>query len=290
MAFSDAAETGALYRGYDRAGLEAQYNLRTSHPDRDAVYEEYRRRSEVFRAVAGGRCDVPYGPAPRQRLDVIAGATPDAPVFLFFHGGYWRALDKCYFTFLAEPFHRAGWTCILANYTLAPEATIDAIVEQAREAVGWVGAQFPEAPRIVLSGHSAGGHLTLMSILADWAARNGTIPPVAAGIPISGIYELAPIRHTTINELVRLTEESAERNSPIRLVRPCPVPLLVAAGGNETPEFQGQSARFVDAWRAAGNSAETCLVDAANHFTVLRAFADPESAFHAKVMSFLDGL
>ncbi len=295
MAFSEPADAGGLYLGYDRDGLEAQYNLRISHPDRDAVYEEYRQRSADFRAAAGGQYDVPYGPAERQRMDIFPGATPDAPVFLFFHGGYWRALDKSYFSFVAEPFYRAGWTAILANYTLAPDATIDVIVDQARQAVAWAGVSFPKADGIVLSGHSAGGQLTLMSILtertgADRAARGTQAPPIVAGLPVSGVFDLEPLRHTTINERIHLDAASAAQNSPIRLIRPSPVPLLVAAGGAETAEFQGQSSRFADAWRAAGNRAELFLAEGTNHFTVLRAFADPAGPFQDKIWAFLDGL
>ncbi len=290
MAFSETADAGGLYLGYDRDGLEAQYNLRISHPDRDAVYEEYRQRSADFRAAAGGQYDVPYGMAERQRLDVFPGATPDAPVFLFFHGGYWRALDKSYFSFVAEPFCRAGWTAILANYTLAPDATIDVIVDQARQAVAWAGVSFPKADGIVLSGHSAGGQLTLMSILTDWAPRGVPAPLIVAGLPVSGVFDLEPLRHTTINERIHLDAASAAQNSPIRLIQPSPVPLLVAAGGAETDEFRGQSSRFVDAWRAAGNRAELFLAEDTNHFTVLRAFADPAGAFQDKIWAFLDSL
>jgi len=290
LADSDTAPASGIYLGYDRDGLEAQYNLRASHPDRDAVYEAFRRRSERFRAAADGRYDIAYGPANRQRLDIFPNPSPTAPIFLFFHGGYWRALDKSLFSFVAEPFHRAGWTAALANYTLAPATTIDVIVDQAFQAVTWVRSNFPVAERIVISGHSAGGQLTLMNILTDQASHGAGTPPIAAGIPISGVFDLEPLRHTTINDLVRLDEPSVARNSPIRLIRPCPIPLLVATGADETAEFRGQSARFVDKWRAAGNRAELFLADATNHFTVLRAFADPAGCFQKQVWSFLGAL
>lgn len=290
MASSDIGAANAVYRGYDPAGLEAEYNLRLSHPDRDAVYADYARRSAAFRAEADGQYDIAYGPAKRQTLDIFPGPSPSAPVFLFFHGGYWRALDKSVFSFLAEPFHRAGWTAVLANYTLAPETTIDVIVDQANQALAWVRAKYPDAGRLVSAGHSAGGQLTLMSILKDCASPDKGTPTITAGITISGVFDLEPLRHTTINDLVHLDEASAARNSPIHLVRPCPVPLLVAAGANETPEFRGQSARFVETWTAAGNRAETYLADGANHFTVLRAFAEPDGPFQKKVWRFLDSL
>lgn len=287
---SGQAPDGGLYQGYDRDGLEAQYNLRTSHPDRDAVYEAFRHRSGRFRATTDGYHEIAYGPKERQRLDIFPNPSPKAPIFLFFHGGYWRALDKSLFSFVAEPFHQAGWTAVLANYTLAPEVTVDRIVDQARDAVTWVRQNFADAQRIVISGHSAGGQLTLMTILMDQLNRGEATATIAAGIPISGVFDLEPLRHTTINDLVRLDSASAARNSPIELVRPSPIPLLVAAGADETPEFRGQSARFAETWRAAGNRAEFFLADGTNHFTVLQAFADPESRLQQKVWTFLDTL
>ncbi len=290
MASSEAAEAEALYRGYDRAGLETQYNLRISHPDRNAVYADYLARSMAFRAEAGGRYDVPYGPAERQRLDVFPGPTEDAPVFVFFHGGYWRALDKDHFSFLAAPFAKAGWTTVLPNYTLAPATTVDVIVDQAREAVAWVAEAFPKADRIVLSGHSTGGQLSVMCLMSDWGSLGMARPPLRAGLPISGVFDLEPIPYTTINDLVRLDAATARRMSPIRHIRRTDAPLLVAVGGKETPEFQGQSARFVEAWRAAGNRADLFTVPGKDHFTVLGALADPTNEFHDAAWNFLTSI
>lgn len=285
---SDEQETARdIYQGYDEAGLEAQYNLRTSHLDRPAVYAEYTERSSNFRNDVAGYKEVSYGPAQRQQLDIFSAASPDAPIFVFFHGGYWRALDKSIFSFIAEPFYRDGWTSVLANYTLAPEITLDGIVEQAIQSISYLRRTYPNAKSIVISGHSAGGQLTLMNILNDASRISGEGPPIVAGIPISGVFELEPLRYTSINEFLHLDQSSAATNSPINLIKPSSVPLLVITGGNETLEFQGQSDRFVEDWQANGNRAERYSVDETNHFTVLRPFADPDSALRKKVLSFL---
>lgn len=273
-----------LYHGFDADGLERQYSLRPTHPDRDEYYAAYTAESERFRAAAGGEYDVPYGDAERQRLDIFPGA-PGKPVFIFFHGGYWRALDKSIFSFLVEPFWRAGWNCVLPNYSLAPSVTIDVIVEQAIEAVRWTANRFSKTPGLVIGGHSAGGHLTAMCALAH--ARSPFPMPVLGGIPISGIFDLEPIRRTSINDLVKLTPESAFRNSPINLIAPSDVPLLLVTGANETEEFRAQSVRFAKQWQASGNEAEVCCAPGTHHFSVLRDFADPASGLHSEVDAFL---
>lgn len=296
MASSAHPEAAGIYRGYDKTGLEAQYNLRASHPDREPVYASYDERSLDFRKTALGEYDVPYGPAERQRLDIFPSADKAARVLVFFHGGYWRTLDKSVFSFMAEPFVAAGWSVVLVNYTLAPDASIDEIVDQAAQSLVAVRDRFPKSRGIVLSGHSAGGQLALMTLLNDGegaaasGSRNGSevLSPIVAGLTISGVFDLEPIRHTTINDLVRLDADSAARNSPIGRIAPSSVPLFVAAGAKETNEFRGQSRRFATSWRAFGNRAELYLVDGANHFTILGALADTGGAFQQTVWRFLD--
>ena len=276
-----AAAKEALYRGYDRAGLEAQYNLRRGHPDRDIVYSDLAARSAAMRGTDPGRYDLPYGPAERQKLDCFF-AGEGCPVLVFFHGGYWRALDKSYFGALAQAFLAGGWTVVLPNYTLAPRAGIDQIVSEARAAVQWAARSLlPAGMPLVVAGHSAGGHLALMCALGGGAA------PVDGVVPVSGLFDLEPIRHTSINKLVRFDADAAHRNSPVKRVVPSPVPLLLIVGESETDEFRGQTERFADAWSAAGNQAETLVANGLNHFSVLRALASRESELHLRTLRFL---
>ncbi|MFP6748036.1 MAG: alpha/beta hydrolase [Alphaproteobacteria bacterium] len=271
--------------------FEAQYNLRRSHPQRGEVYARYEELSASFRAGANSRCDVPYGPAPRQVLDIFSpgdGAAAAGAILVSFHGGYWRALDKSIFAFLAAPFVAAGWTVVLPNYTLAPAATIDEIVQEAREAVAWVSRQLSVPGRpLVVSGHSAGGHLTLMTILSDWPEFGFEGQIIDAGIAVSGLFDLEPLRHTSVNDLVRLTAESSARNSPLNLLRPESTPLLLAVGGLETEGFHGQSDRLAAVWRSLGNEVEVAAADGLDHFTILKDLADPSAALCKHIFSFL---
>lgn len=277
-----------VYGGYDPAGLESQYNLRRDHPDRDVVYDEFAAKSEAIRRAGTGRYDLTYGPAKRQKLDYFP-AGERCPVLVFFHGGYWRALDKSYFGVLAQAFVARGWNVALPNYTLAPQAGIDRIVAQARAAVEWVAdTLLPDGMPLVVAGHSAGGHLAVMSALRDPEQEGPAAPRVDGLIPVSGVFDLEPIRHTSINELVRLDAAAARRNSPVSSVPRSQIPLLLIVGGSETEEFLGQTRRFAGAWSAAGNRTETLFPGGLNHFTVLRALADEGSELHLQAADFLE--
>lgn len=287
---TQAESSQVIYRGYDREGLEAQYSLRPRHPERDAVYARYGEESAMARATMANSCDIRYGAAERQVLDVFP-AGEDAPLLLFFHGGYWRALDKSMFSFIAQPYVEAGWTVVLPNYTLAPAAGMDAIVDEARQAAFWVARHvLPEGRPLVVAGHSAGGHLAMMTMLADWTDNGFKRSPIAGGMPISGLFDLEPIRQTSINAMVGLTEDQARRNSPALMSLKGGAPLFSIAGGEETDEFKAQTTRFDEAWRNAGSPGSHLIAEGHTHFSVVGAFASAESAVFKKALAFLTGL
>ena len=163
--------------------------------------------------------DVRYGAGPNMTADLFPAPAAGAPIQVFIHGGYWRAMDKDVHSFPAEGFVAAGGAAVSLNYALAPAVTLDTIVEQCRTAIEWLadnaGRLNGDPDRIFVSGHSAGGHLTAMMLCTDWAARGRPAGLVKGGTAISGIFDLAPLRETSINDDVRLDAESAARNSPI---------------------------------------------------------------------------
>ncbi|MCW2238925.1 alpha/beta hydrolase [Azospirillum canadense] len=267
--------------------MEREFNLRPRHPEREAVYAEFAHRSARFRETRPALLNQRYGAGPRALLDVFpAGA--GAPVFLFIHGGYWRTLDKDVFSFLAEPFLEAGITVVMPNYDLVPSVPLADIVEQMRQALAWLRAEAAsfgaDASRIVLSGHSAGGHLAAYSALTDSAGIRGVVP-------VSGVFELSRLLRTSINRDARMTPAVADALSPHRLAAEMaslpPIPLLLLVGGEETAGFQQQSRDFLEIWRDRGRPGAMVLAPGRTHFTVLETLADPQGPVFNEVRTIL---
>lgn len=268
---------------------ERQFNLRLRHPERLAVYADFSERSAAFRAACpGAMLNRPYGQGGRAVMDVFP-AGQGAPILVFVHGGYWRTLDKDIFSFIAAPYVAAGVTMVMPNYDLAPQATLGAITAQVRAMLRRVVEDAPsfgaDPGRIVLSGHSAGGHLAAM------AALDGPAGVVRGLVPVSGLFALEPLLRTTVNRDVRMSGEDARALSPLRLLdrlpEPPAFPLSLLVGGEETDGFKQQSRDFLDGWAARGGTADIIYAAGTTHFTVLDALADPASPTFAAILSML---
>jgi acetyl esterase/lipase len=224
--------------------------------------------------------DRAYGPRERNRIDLFPSGAADAPLMLFFHGGYWQRNAKEGFASMADGALAHGIDVALAGYTLCPDATMTEVVAEAQAAVAWVVANARRLGfgmrTLVLSGWSAGGHL---------AASCVTNPAVSGALLISGVYDLAPIQAGGLNDALRMDVAEAERLSPIRHVAPSRARLVVTWGGDELPELRRQSAEFALAWSAAGNAAETLPIDGANHFSILDQLSRADGALTKAVAS-----
>jgi arylformamidase len=262
-----------LYRGMDRATLDAAYNntAAVGQVKRDAYVAEWTKRSQVIRDAPGARLDLRYGVGSRQRLDVFPCGFPASPTLIYIHGGYWQMNDKEPYAFLGEGVLGAGFNLVLIEYTLAPAARMDQIVGEIVSAVAWVIEHAKEIDgdpaRVFVSGHSAGGHLTAMA-MAD--AR------LAGGVAISGIYDLEPIRLNYLNEKLGLDVAETERNSPMRHFPATAAPLVVTVGLGELPELVRQSEEYAAAWMARGHRGRYLPVPAHDHFSILEELARPK--------------
>jgi acetyl esterase/lipase len=228
--------------------------------------------SAAFRKAHPAGLDVPYGPAPRQKWDLFAARDAAAPCLVFIHGGYWQRNAREDFACFAQGILAHGWSMALPGYTLAPDATLAAIVGEIGRALDWLAAHGPEheiaAGPVVVSGWSAGGHL---------AAMAQPHPRVAAGLAISGVYELAPIRDTYLNDALRLTDAEIATLSPLRL----PVvrkPLAIAYGSKELQALVDDS-RDLHARRSAAQAPGPLIpVAGADHFTIMDELRRPDGA------------
>ena len=259
----------ALYRGMDRAALDAAYNNGAAVKDSAQIVAEWEARSAGLRARHPEGINLRYGPGERNRIDYFA-ARRDGPVLAFIHGGYWQNRSKEIFSFVAEGPLAWGINVALIGYTLAPQKRLDGIVAEIHAAMSWLQESIPtlggDSKRLFVSGWSAGGHLTAMAM--SHAAVKG-------GLAISGIYDLEPMRLCYVNDKLRLDEDEARRNSP----GPADKPLFIAYGADELPELCRQSEEYGKKLK----NTTLLAIPAKNHFTVLEELASPHGALTALV-------
>ena len=272
-------------------GLEAQYNARDAVPEHPQILARWARDSAIVCQQLPCRLDLAYGEDPGERLDWFAtGTAPARPLLYFIHGGYWRTLDKDHFAFLVPVLQRLGFDVVLVNYGLCPRVTVAEIVAQVRRGLAWTRDRAAELggdpDRLFLAGHSAGGHLVAMLMATDWEAhgRADVATAIRGGLAISGLYDLAPLLHTSINAEARLDATSARALSPALLQPRVDAPLVAAVGALESEAFHGQAASLARAWPTVGAPLE---VPAGNHFTVLDALADPGSPLAVALEGFV---
>ncbi|CAB3759675.1 esterase [Burkholderia paludis] len=259
-----------LYRGMDRIALDAAYDNTRAVPDFPAVLADCQARSAKFYDTASCRRDLRYGDRPRTRYDWIDCGRHDAPTFVFIHGGYWQNCAKEDFAYVARGPLAAGFNVALAEYTLAPDASMTQIVGEIgslldhlasdRDRLGIAGRP------LVLSGHSAGGHLTL---------QHRSHPAVTAALPISALVDLEPISLSWLDKKLKLSAHEIDAFSPLRHVGRG-VPTVVAVGGAELAELVRHSDDYAAACRAAGETVELIHLPGCTHFSVLDTLANPD--------------
>jgi hypothetical protein len=258
-----------VWRGMSRSELDAAYNNSAAVKNSTEKIADWTKRSAQTRARPGAVLDIAYGPWPNNRIDIIPCGRSRAPLFVFIHGGYWQRNSKEMFACVSEGPLAKGFDAALVGYTLAPQATLMKIVSEVRAAVRWLRTQGPRfdvaREKILLSGWSAGGHLTAMALCeAD------------AGMAISGIFDLEPCRLNYLNEKLKLTLEDQEALSPLRqLPSSSLVPLVLASGTCELPELQRQSDAYHAARRAANLPSERLPLIGHDHFSILEELANP---------------
>ncbi len=271
---------------------DAQYNNRARIPEHPAILARWAATSAAARERLRCELDVPYGEAPSERLDIFPAARAGAPVLVYIHGGYWRALDKRDQSFVAPAFVDAGAMVVLPNHALCPSVTIEHIVLQVVAAVAWVHRHAREhggdRDRIVVAGHSAGGHLAALLLCCDWRAVGAHLPRdlLCSALSVSGVFDLEPLRHAPfLAPDLRLDAATACRLSPARLPAPAGT-LHAVVGGDESEEFLRQNALIREAWGAA--AVPVCeSVPGRHHMDVLFDLADPQARLHRLALSLL---
>jgi len=257
------------WRKLTQEQLDLAFNNTVHVPETPSIIAEWERLSADMRAQYPQSLDLRYGPRERNRIDFLK-AKDGAPTLVFIHGGYWQTRAKENFTFCAAGPLAHDINVALIGYTLAPDATLDQIVSEVRTGIDYLVTELPalggDPNKMILSGWSAGGHLSSMSL---------GHPQIKAGLLISGIYDLEPIRHSYLNAKLNLDDGTIQRNSPMRNPGGVNKPLVVVAGSGELPLLRKQSADY------AGHRADYGLpviyeeIPGANHFTMMNELASP---------------
>jgi arylformamidase len=268
---------------------EVEYNNRARVPEHAEIFLRWQREAAAYRDAAAterrAEIAIAYGANARETLDLFApGGGGATPLALFIHGGYWRSLDPSMFSHCAGGLNARGVTVAVAGYELCPQAKIADIIDAMRQACLYLWRRFGR--RLLVYGHSAGGHLTACMLATDWKALAPDAPAdlVPAGYSISGLFDLGPLVHVAMNEDLRLDPEEAHRVSPLYWPVLPGRALDAVVGARESSEFLRQSKIITEAWRQ--DEIETRYEEIAdkNHFTVLDPLGDPSSAMVGRLV------
>lgn len=263
---------------------EVEYNNRARVPEHPEIFARWARDAAAYRQEAKneGRAElgIKFGPSPRQIIDLFlpAGGGDPERLALFIHGGYWRSLEPASFSHMARGLNAHGIAVAVSGYDLAPQVSIGEIIAQTRRACLYLWWRFHR--RIMVSGHSAGGHLAACMIATDWPAQASDVPPdlVPAAYSISGLFDLAPLLHLATNADFKLDEAEARRISPLFWPVTAGRVFDAVVGGLESSEFLRHSKVVAEEWRKHGVATRYEEIPGANHFTVLDPMSDPSSA------------
>lgn len=271
----------AVYRDMDQQTLEREYDARATVASFDSEMDRYRQLSAESYAQCRVVRDLAYGDAPEERYDFFP-AGPGAPVFVFVHGGYWRALGRAESAFMARALVAAGVAVAVVEYGLAPAVSLDTIVAQVRCAIAAIYRDAPrhwaDPERLYICGSSAGAHLCAMAMIADWETAFDVPGDIIKGaVLVSGLFDLEPVRLCRPNTWLKLDEAAAARNSPLRLMPPKGAAVRLYWGAHETGEFKRQSRDFAALLRRSGIDAPAREIAERNHFDVITDLADPTS-------------
>lgn len=267
---------------------EVEYNNRARVPENPEIIAGWARDAAAYRArhkpltIAYGSTYGSTWTSPRNRIDLFPSDQEEGPIVVFIHGGYWQALDGSFFSHCARGLNAHGIRVAIPTYDLCPGVTVDKIITQMRAATLEL---WRFGRPLVVSGHSAGGHLAACMLATEWPVVDAQLPRqlVKAAFSISGLFDLAPLVHTSINAALQLDAESAKAASPLFLKPPAGTSLDAVVGAQESAEYLRQSRTIVEQWGRTGIETRFGLVAEANHFTAIAPLADPDSAMVARL-------
>ena len=257
---------------------DAEFNNRARVPEHPAIMGGWIESAAKWRKdAAEALLDIPYGASARQCVDIFKPRKEKpGPIVLFIHGGYWQTMSRDNFSHMAKGPNKHGVTVAVASYDLCPKVTVAEIIGQMRDCCAFLWKTYKR--KIVVAGHSAGGHLTAALLATRWHEIDPELPPllVTGGLSISGIFDLRPLVGTSLNEKLQLKPESAEAASPLFWPAPIGLKLVAAVGGEESNEFKRQTKNISETWHEQGAAAMALTLPGENHFSVIEGLSQPD--------------
>ena len=278
--------SNTVYKNYDQTGLDREYDNRGKVENFDEFMKLYAAESAKTRQRLDCKLDVAFGASAAETLDIffppVHSNASKLPLQVFFHGGYWKALNKSDFSFVANGFAAKNAITIVVNYALIPTVDLSELVEQCRRSLAWIWHNAKplggDRERIFISGHSAGGHLVGMMMATDWAAHHKTLPInlIKGGCGISGLYDLDPIRLCFLNDDLKLSEQDVFANSPVNQ-QPGSGDLMLPLGALEGDEYLSQSHTLADAWKTQTSQPSVIALAEHDHFSIVWELHNPQA-------------
>lgn len=270
--------------------LEKNYVIGKLRHDLAELMESWAERSASYRNAADAALDQPYGDDPREKIDIFHCGAEDAPLLIYVHGGYWQRGDKSIYSFIAKSFVEQAVDVAIVGYPLCPQVSLTGLVDIVRKAIVFLfnnaGSLKIDRDRFNICGNSAGGHLVAMMMATHWFEIDSSLPNdlIKFGAPISGLYDLEPLRYTTLNDAVRLDAEEAKNNSPLLLKPVSNAPILAAVGEAETGVFFTQMDGLIQSWQSKECVIEQHVEDNADHFDVIECLGDSASELFQNIL------
>lgn len=265
---------------------DAQLDLRKRHPFAKFHMLTNALQSKIAKVRLTHYQDISYGESAGEKVDIFPANRDNAPVFVFIHGGYFRALDKKHYSYLALPLTKAGFTVAVVNYDLAPAVSVADIIAQNIKAYSWIYHNISNwrgnPDYITLCGHSVGAFLVAKIIAHDWPKNMKQA--IKKAVLLSGLYDLAPMQLSYLNQDIRLTKDEAVTLSPVYDSLADIPNTIVAVGSDESPEFINQSKQYFNKINQAHLESEFMLLTNKNHYTVSRMLASKNNTLMAKII------
>lgn len=263
--------------------LAAEYNNRAMVPDHPRIIIDWHADARAYRETARGDFDIRYGARPRNAIDIFhPKAESGGALIVFIHGGYWRSFDKSMFSHMAAGANAHGLMVAIPGYTLCPDVTVPDIIDELRQCCLFLYKRY-ERP-LVVTGHSAGGHLAACMAATEWARFGAPENMVRACFSVSGIFDLRPLMATPQNDDLKLDAVTAAVASPIMWPMPNRMPFDSWVGGEESFEFLRQARSLAAAWSGLGLPCRYEIMPGENHFSVPGSLANPESAMTRRLV------